>query len=486
MPIDKERMEAYAAMSRRPEDIRVVVPMETNLQLCLRVLFGVKRLLVVKVDPNNRADVLAELKTFCDSRGLEVEILDAKGLDVESVRGGKQVVDGPRPAWRRLHPPWWPEKPKMIIVDGLDELTDEEVLRAFLYVACLGIYSRDEIPEDMLPDGSAFVFLADEGFPLGRLAGISDGWYEESHVLENPLAPTPTSSGSAAAAPAAQPNNTGRACGATTAGQSTSLQNDLMAIGEAVCQHLWTMRVETVEPCLDAPHLLFPVYSTVNCSTAKARVSEQEARFTFTHVLDAHVPKGTTPYFYSVETPTYAPHSFTGNRGLSGQFDLTMFQAEGTSYKRVCNVEFKSDQPTHVWQDISKLVLDSLTHDTLPMGHYFHLLESADAGTLPALFAKLRKGFLRALQEIIEARQQTIRYSLWLTICILNPDNTRGRWACSRVVTANDQLDCVLDEHSLREGGSLRDQKEHLRDKGWTIMSPENDKASGDANTAQK
>ena len=62
-------------------------------------------------------------------------------------------------------------------------------------------------------------------------------------------------------------------------------------------------------------NLIFPEYS--GRQSDAIRVSEQEARFAFTESL------ATTPFFYSVETPTEEEYQFTGSKAMSAQTDLT-------------------------------------------------------------------------------------------------------------------------------------------------------------------
>ncbi|HZK54138.1 MAG TPA: hypothetical protein VFC84_08105, partial [Desulfosporosinus sp.] len=104
----------------------------------------------------------------------------------DDIRGEIEIVYGSdQPSYCRKKPAYWPhDKRKVILVDGIDQNTDIEVLRAFLYVACLnGGYDRD-IPEDKIPEGSGFVFLASDDFPFERFASITEYWYEEARIFE--------------------------------------------------------------------------------------------------------------------------------------------------------------------------------------------------------------------------------------------------------------------------------------------------------------
>ena len=74
----------------------------------------------------------------------------------------------------------------MIIVDNLGQKTNIEILRAFMYMGSLGSSYDDiqSLPKDKLPYGSAYVFIADNEFPLKEFASISSYWHDEAVVLD--------------------------------------------------------------------------------------------------------------------------------------------------------------------------------------------------------------------------------------------------------------------------------------------------------------
>lgn len=154
---------------------------------CFLVLFGIKRMLVVLVCPESKADTLSCIARFAAEKSLELESLDATALRPDDVRGEWEIIyiEG-QPYSRRKPPAYWPkEESKLIVVTGLDSATDVELLRAFLYVACVcGDCERADLPDDKLPDGSGFVFLADDDFPADRFSAISQYWAEESSILD--------------------------------------------------------------------------------------------------------------------------------------------------------------------------------------------------------------------------------------------------------------------------------------------------------------
>ena len=125
--------------------------------------------------------------------------------------------------------------------------------------------------------------------------------------------------------------------------------------------------------------LQFPDYRN-----GSLRVSEQEARFLFSAILERD-----KEFRYSVETPTKELYSFSGEGKMSAQTDVTIWDMNGTS--KLFNVEFKSKNPADkgISKDIEKLVREHFP------GIWFHVLENTDGGTLRALSAKFRNPLLQ-------------------------------------------------------------------------------------------
>ncbi|MGB9904914.1 MAG: hypothetical protein ACPLQO_09660, partial [Desulfotomaculales bacterium] len=156
-----------------PSKIRVVTPPDDSLETFLSDVFGIKRMLVINTDEKGKKHVLRVLKKFANDRGLEFRIFNAKGANVEDVRGEIEIVwEKGMPYHQRKKPPYWPENRGMIVVEGVNQETDMEVLRAFLYVACMP-YGEDRLQPDQLPYGLGFVFLAYNDFPVERFAAIT-------------------------------------------------------------------------------------------------------------------------------------------------------------------------------------------------------------------------------------------------------------------------------------------------------------------------
>lgn len=189
--MDEERrkkiVERWAKVD--PSKIRVVRPPDEPLETFLSALFGTKRLLVINTDAKGKEHVLRVLKKFADDRGLEFRIFDAKEANVENVRGEIEIVwEKGMPYYERKKPSYWPENRGMIVVEGVNQETDMEVLRAFLYVACMP-YGEDSLRADQLPYGSGFVFLAYDDFPVERFASITDYFKDEYRSITWPPAP---------------------------------------------------------------------------------------------------------------------------------------------------------------------------------------------------------------------------------------------------------------------------------------------------------
>lgn len=131
--------------------------------------------------------------------------------------------------------------------------------------------------------------------------------------------------------------------------------------------------------------LIFPVKNQPVNGIIK-RISEQEARFLFAAELESQ-----NEYFYSIETPTGAKHSFSGTGGeRSAQTDLSIYKlAKG--FKKIVDVEFKHGtakakhgEEAHTFRkDIRKIYAEKTP------AIWFNVLNSADKGT----WRTLRKNF---------------------------------------------------------------------------------------------
>jgi hypothetical protein len=173
-----------------PSKIQVVSPFGPDEPLgTFLSLFGIKRMLVINTDREGKKHVLRVLKKFANDRKLEFKIFNASGASVEDVRGQIEIVwiDG-EPYHQRKRPSYWPENRGIIVVEGVNQETDIEVLRAFLYVACMP-YGEDRLQLDQLPYGSGFVFLAYHDFPVQRFASITDYFRDEYATITWPPAP---------------------------------------------------------------------------------------------------------------------------------------------------------------------------------------------------------------------------------------------------------------------------------------------------------
>ena len=120
------------------------------------------------------------------------------------------------------------------------------------------------------------------------------------------------------------------------------------------------------------------------------RVSEQEARFVLTGEL------ARSQLLYSVETPTTLLYQFTGDSGLSGQSDVTVYTPSGEG---MWNVEFKAHGFSEdrvgklsVQKDIEKLLREP------PPGYWFHTFDGVNSSTLTSAW----RAFLVDIREVIQ------------------------------------------------------------------------------------
>jgi hypothetical protein len=139
------------------------------------------------------------------------------------------------------------------------------------------------------------------------------------------------------------------------------------------------------------------------------RISEQEARFLFTSLLNSF------NYYYSVETPTEEGYCQTGTKPISAASDLSLYKnvyENGNSIlKKILNIEFKAHNPPP--KDIKKDI-EKLLREDVP-GCWNHLLKNADSGTISTLFRKFEK----SISDVIKETTGVINKKILFSICII-------------------------------------------------------------------
>lgn len=166
------------------QDINVLF--SNDLNVFMDSSFGRKRLLILKVNMN-KTKVIKELKAYCKRKELEVCKLESENLTVEDIKGEREVFyENGMPLYNRVKPYYVSGSNQMILVDNLAEDIDIEVLRAFIYMGSLGVYSEDieNLPKEKLPYGSGYVFIAENNFPIKKFASISSYWHYEAAILD--------------------------------------------------------------------------------------------------------------------------------------------------------------------------------------------------------------------------------------------------------------------------------------------------------------
>jgi len=162
------------------------------------------------------------------------------------------------------------------------------------------------------------------------------------------------------------------------------------------------------------------------------RISEQEARFLFTSLLNS------TNYYYSVETPTEEVYSQSGIKRISAASDLSLYKNENSTPKKILNIEFKAHNPPmdHIKKDVEKLLRENLPWC------WNHLLKNADSNTIPSLFKKFKK----AIYELINEKNQS---EILFSICIIEK-----KVAIQKLInTSKDNLDDFFNfEYSIQNG----------------------------------
>ncbi len=188
---------------------------------------------------------------------------------------------------------------------------------------------------------------------------------------------------------------------APTSGEAISRKALLSALCHETDCILWRMYRGEASP--ETGGLVFPRYRD-----NKRRVSEQETRFAFAEALWRR-----GGFRYSVETPTEKRYSFSGRGSRSAMTDLSIYDG---GERPICNVEFKfggvgdaaSGYPK-IRKDLEKLFREPV------WGHWFHVLESVDNGTINKLMSVLTDQIykVRKCESDIDACGLTIH------ICVL-------------------------------------------------------------------
>jgi hypothetical protein len=111
------------------------------------------------------------------------------------------------------------------------------------------------------------------------------------------------------------------------------------------------------------------------------RISEQEAKLLFIQQLTVD-----RRYCFCVETPTTETYIQSGTTPVSARVDVTLI---GADRKPIAHIEQKAHNCTleSIRKDLEKLLREKRT------GCWFHTLEAADRGTIPALMAKFNHAF---------------------------------------------------------------------------------------------
>ena len=174
----------------------------------------------------------------------------------------------------------------------------------------------------------------------------------------------------------------------------------LRDLNRAVALDLWMIH----DNDLRGPRLMLPARRD-----ASERISEQESKIVFCHRLER------SDWLYSIETPTSETYRQTGSQSLSARTDVSLYGARDTGSKLV-NIELKAHNPPleNFRKDLEKLLREGLD------GVWFHTLKSANRGTLPSIFRKMRESF-RRLEDHVVGPDRTMLFAF----CVLDPSRRR-------------------------------------------------------------
>jgi hypothetical protein len=154
---------------------------------------------------------------------------------------------------------------------------------------------------------------------------------------------------------------------------------------QATDKLLWDAYRSAISGTHPAGQLVFP-----KTLKGKIRVSEQEAKQLLIGIL------GSSPYSFSVETPTLGNYRFSGVGKRNAMTDLTLY-ADGV---RFMNMEFKAGNTSikrknrgKIIKDIKKLVLEDVN------GFWFHTLDATNKASVETLWKTIRQELKAVVQE---------------------------------------------------------------------------------------
>lgn len=162
--------------------------------------------------------------------------------------------------------------------------------------------------------------------------------------------------------------------------------------------------------------LIYPQKNEPKKSKPLKRISEQEAKILLCHILlQEHV-------VFSLETPTVEKYSFTGNKKISGNLDLCIYEIRNVKYYRSNCIEYKAHNMSKTYKnDFQKLLREQGDN------YFIHILQSADNYTLCSAREKNSKGkpvinkYLSDINDILKTKTDLDFNTITLYICVLSP-----------------------------------------------------------------
>ena len=237
------------------------------------------------------------------------------------------------------------------------------------------------------------------------------------------------------------------------------LKKDLIEINRRLSHDLWNVSYFNEKPSGLSPRLIFPVKRT----NEEIRISEQEGRILYCNILN------NLNYFYSIETPTDETYQQTGSTPLSALSDISIYRYIGNEFIKMANVELKAHNPAikNFSKDIEKIIREGKD------GNWFHVLKNIDKETLPSVFNK----FILSFEKY---KGKGSRKFILFCICILEKKFSiikRFDYDPSFVKNISNLMEEFFCLSKLNNSNNIKDknlpeQKDILKNNGWTIIEP--------------
>lgn len=156
-----------------------------KLEPLLNMVFGKKRLIIIKRDSNKR-ELKKVLELYCKNKSIQYIEAPKSFLSVDVIKNRTKIIEDEFGIRHKTKSLYDKDINQMIVVEGLGSYVDREVLRAFWDMAYIpfGIDDIANCTTEKLAYGSGYIFIAGENFPMWGFGSLSWNWHEEVRIID--------------------------------------------------------------------------------------------------------------------------------------------------------------------------------------------------------------------------------------------------------------------------------------------------------------